>query len=102
MRDPFPAEPVHAQVSWNEEDNQANIARAGIDFGDIASGFSTAHIRTHPREDGKFVALIKVNHFVLEVIASFDAQLTLHEARLAKKNAQNIYNQTLFGTASGQ
>jgi|GEM_PF-2521029 len=101
MKSPFPAEPTHSQILWNEEDNQANIVRAGIDFADIVSGFATAHIRTHPLKDGRFVALIKVDQFIIEVVASFGSALTLHEARLAKKNAQETYYKTLFEPGSG-
>ena len=92
---PYPAEPTHADPDWNENDNEANVARYGIDFRDIVSGFATQHVRASLDDGSGGIAIFEIEGLLFEVRYRFAETFLITAARLASTNARQTYERTL-------
>lgn len=95
MVQPFPSEPLHANINWSEEDNVRNGQRYGIWFEDIQSGFARAHVRVALNGPDDFIALVEVEGVVFEVRCRFDLNLILMAADVATTDAKETFYKTL-------
>lgn len=97
MSEPFPSEPLHADINWSEEDNAKNGQKYNIWFEDIESGFAKPHVRVAINGPNDFIALIEVESIVFEVRCKVDLNLMILAADVATSNAKETFYKTLAG-----
>jgi uncharacterized DUF497 family protein len=95
MATPFPAEPLHVDINWSEEDNKSNGRKYNIWFEDIQSGFVKLHVRWPIDGPDNFIALIEVGRIIFEVRCKLDYNLTILAVDVATKDAEATFYKTL-------
>jgi mannitol/fructose-specific phosphotransferase system IIA component (Ntr-type) len=99
MKVPFPGEPHHGNIDWEEKDNDAHIRKYGIAFEDIQSGFAKPHARLELDGPRDFISLIEVQGIVFEARCRFDFHLTIFAVDVATQDAKDTHNKTLSQSA---
>ena len=95
MKVPFPAEPHHGNIDWDEKDNERNRRKYGIAFEDIQSGFARPHVRLELNGPQDFMSLIEVQGIVFEARCRFDLHLIIFAVDVATHDAKTTFYKTL-------
>jgi len=90
------------QFEWNDDKNQANIRKHGIDFTDakeIFSGKTVEYYDSRIHNEDRWQAIGMVNNDILFVVYVEKDEDTYRviSARRAKKNEQEAYYKEIFG-----